>query len=71
MPTIERPAPERPALAEAIDLDADRDIDSGLVETPEMPADDKAKPAPRRRTLRKPKADDPGVSDALAEKAAE
>ena len=44
---------------------------SGLVETPEMPADDKAKPATRRRTLRKPKADDPGVSDALVEKAAE
>ena len=48
------------------ELDDDRDTDSGLVETPEMPSDEKlaAKAPARKRTPRKPKADEAAAGDA-------
>lgn len=66
MPKTERMPPEHAPLADVIELEDDRDNDSGLVETPEMPSDEKlaAKAPARKRTPRKPKADDAAAGDA-------
>ena len=61
----DRQLPDRPTLADVIELEDDRDTDSGLVETPEMPADDQlAAKAPRRRTPRKAKVEAEGEPEA-------
>ena len=74
LPKTDRPLPDRPPLpdrsplADVIELDddRDRDTDSGLVETPEMPSDENPalKAASRKRTPRKPKPEAAAAVDA-------